>query len=118
MSEMKKVIKYLYRFDTLSNSPICETFNVRKKTNCGWWIDNWHFNKYNEIVEKTWVPNNAINAYAFDTKEKAIKNYIARKKKYISILKDKIYKSKELISKARTIDVSIKLLTFDYDGGF
>jgi len=80
-----------------------EEFEVLKVTPSGFWIDRYG--------DRRWVNGMAKNAFAFDTREKALYNYQKRKECQIRILKERLNRAEENLEKANKIDLAIKLLT-------
>ena len=67
----------------------CMEFEVIKETKCGVWIYAYGNKKF--------VNTNARKQYASKTKEKAKECFIARKKRYISILSAKISSAEQAV---------------------
>jgi len=62
------------------NITVSETqFNLIKETNCGYWIQR-------EMGDKKWVSKTSRKRYAYPSKEEALKGFVARKFRQISIL--------------------------------
>ena len=68
-------------------------FEVTKETPKGYWIKL--FSCFND---KKWVSSTARNRFAFPTKEEAIVNFEARKKRQIQILEARLKKAKEALN--------------------
>ena len=113
---MNELPKYLYRYEINFDSLRLERYKVKRQTPCGYWIDDWHINKNNKVIEERWTAKNTFKAFARESKEKALKDFIARKLKYIEHLNIKLNDVNKWIKIAKRTDTSIKLLTFD--GGF
>jgi hypothetical protein len=103
MSDNKK----LYRYDDLHTDKELwlQEFDIIKVTPKGFFIE-FCMNKNN----KKWVPKLGVNVFAWDSKEKALFNYIKRKEKQIDILKYKLQKAKVKLNTAKKIDLKPKLL--------
>jgi hypothetical protein len=63
------------------------TFSLIKETRCGWWILQTHvLGEYAAICTKRWVSKTACKRFAYPTKKEALVNFIARKRRQISML--------------------------------
>lgn len=76
-----------YRYDQIDYEyePVLResTFSLLKETRCGWWIfQDYPFNN----PKKRWVSKTARKRFAYPTKEEALKNFIARKRRQIAML--------------------------------
>jgi hypothetical protein len=99
--------KKLYRYDDghTDKELRLQEFDIVKETPKGFFIE-FYQNKNN----KKWVPKLGVNIFAWETKEKALFNYIKRKEKQIEILKYKTQKAATKLEIAKKIDLKPKLL--------
>ncbi len=103
----------LYRAeDNFDNSVMFIPYDVISETKCGYWIMACKSPDWKD--KRHWVSGNSLKRFAYPTREEALTNYIKRKEKYISILKNKILYTEELLDEARKVDLSIKLLPAPY----
>ena len=61
------------------------TYVLIKETEKGYWIGYKNFSTW-----KKWIPKKSLRRFAYPTKEEAIKNFIARTKRRVGILKRQI----------------------------
>jgi len=76
-----------YRYDQIEyeDGPALResTFSLIKETPCGWWIfQAYPFNN----PKKRWVSKTARKRFAYPTRKEALVNFIARKRRQISML--------------------------------
>ena len=80
-------------------------FNSQTQTEHSYILDQKLDMKYN-LPKQTSVLKEGLNLYAFDSKEKALNNYLDRKKKQIKILQSRIQHAKMLLAEAEQIDLN------------
>jgi len=88
----------LYRYtDGFYHKPFLDAYHVSNETKCGYWIEYW---------PKKWVPKERSgyhNIFAFDTRTKALNNYIKRKEKQIQILVARLDETTERLKIAKQL---------------
>lgn len=81
-----------YRYEeqrfTEEEKVVERTFHLLKETPCGWWIviPRTSILQWGKPVKK-WVSKTARKRYAYPTRKEAIRNFLARKRRQIAILK-------------------------------
>ena len=75
-------------------------YEVIKETPKGYWIK-----LFSSFDEKKWVSNNAKNRFAYPTKEEALFNFKARKKRQIQILESRLKKAKEALDLLKGMNI-------------
>ena len=93
-------MKYVYRYDdrpdwTGRNRVELLTIEVIRETKSGFWIKDY---RPRTKTRERWVSNEAKNGHAFDTKEKAWKNYVARKKHQELILRGRLDEIRDILN--------------------
>lgn len=96
----------LYRYNDPLDLEFSEVrlskYNVIGETEKGYWI-NYGYPQY-----RKWVPKNGKNIFAWDTKLKAIKNYIARRESQIDIYKFRLDCAEANLRNAKKIKKDIE----------
>ena len=92
-------MKYVYRYDdrpdwTGRNRVELLTFDVIRETESGFWITDY---RSDTKTRERWVSSESKNGYAFDSKEKAWKNYVARKECQESILRGRLDEVRDIL---------------------
>jgi hypothetical protein len=101
----------LYRFEDISYGVLNEweevagsyvrveerEYEIIKETPKGYWIKYFSSSREFPVNDKKWVSNNARNRFAFPSKEEALVNFEARKKRQIEILGTRLKKAKEAL---------------------
>ena len=73
----------LYRYELREDNSKLLTFEVIRET-------KYYYIIYKDLFGEKKVSKNAVRSYAYDTKEKAAKNFVFRIKKYMRILKSRL----------------------------
>ena len=97
---MEKKIRNLYRYEDQpdwgdGNRVELLTFEVIRETKSGYWITDY---RSRTKTRERWVSSESKNGYAFDSKEKAWKNYVARKEKQESILRGRLDEVRDILN--------------------
>jgi len=83
-----------YRYCTIryESGPtiLLDKFKMVKETPCGWWIEP-KSDFWNMRGKKRWVSKTARKRFAYPTKEEALVNFKARKRRQIGILKAQLF---------------------------
>jgi len=84
----------LYRFESWPGQQAIslEKYDVIKETPAGYWIVDWQKPK-----GKRWVAKTGFKRFAYVSKEDAADSFIARKKKYLEILRARLETTKEAL---------------------
>lgn len=82
-----KLYRYEDSYEQFPSQPSLMTFKVIRETEKSYLIDNWGVNK--------WVRQEGTNCFAWDTKEKAIRNYLMRKRRQIKIYEKMLNRAKQ-----------------------
>lgn len=74
----------------------CNIYLLQRETECGFWISD-------GILDK-WILKKSKKRFAYPTKNEAKINFIKRKEKYIKILEDKLWLTKQGIKQINKQD--------------
>ncbi len=89
-----KFYRYFSMLFTDGPRVILAEFNLIKETPCGWWIQR--MDQWNYLTEnKRWVSKTTRKRYAYPTKEEALVNFKARKRRQIAILEYQLDRAKQ-----------------------
>lgn len=101
--------KFLYRYELLRcgsfdifGEPVGTTFiqilpmkySILKQTKCGYWIEYWGAKLFGD---KKFVNLEKTKKFANVSKELALKDFLARKKRYIEILRHRLAETEEIV---------------------
>jgi len=96
-------VKHLYRYDYNLTSGFldltrvelpCYKFDIIRETPCGYWIvdheEEGKFTMGRLMGKEKWVSKTATKRWAHDTEDKALTNFIYRKKYQLRMLEDQV----------------------------
>ena len=92
----------LFRYtDGFYHKPFLDGYDTISETKCGYWIEYWN------PKGMRWIPKERPdyhNIFAFDTRTKALNNYIKRKEKQIQILVARLDETTKRLKIARQLN--------------
>lgn len=100
----------LFRVEEYGGEPYIEHFNVTKHTRCGCWISAYW-------GKKKFVNSNTIKRWAYPSEKAAIESFLARKKRYLSILQHRVRCTEDAIASIERGEQpkdSSEIITFEY----
>ncbi|MFW6219334.1 MAG: hypothetical protein ACOC33_00570 [bacterium] len=99
-------MKFYSYEDKLSTDGVriyCKEKILLRETPCGYWIS------YNETEYlKKWVSKKGLRRKWCPTKEEALKNFLARKKRQIKILEGRLNQARKALSIGQIVEESLK----------
>lgn len=81
---------YRYEYDDFTYQLRVDEFNIIKETRCGVWIQKYSWS----LTHKKFVNMHATKRFAWETKEEALKSFIARKTRQVEILENELNRAK------------------------